>query len=82
MRWSKTLTHAADIEAKIATHAAATPPREIAPLSLTDLASDLKFVWSAPTTDTRLKKRIVRTVIHQVVADIDAAAAKIMLAIH
>ena len=82
MRWNKTLTHAADIETKIAAHAAARPPREIAPLSLTDLASDLKSVWSAPTTDTRLKKRIVRTMIHEVVADIDTEAAEIMLAIH
>jgi DNA invertase Pin-like site-specific DNA recombinase len=81
-RWNKALTHAADIEAKIAAHAAATPPREIALLSLTDLASDLKSVWTAPTTDTRLKKRIVRTVIHEVVADIDPDAAEIMLTVH
>jgi DNA invertase Pin-like site-specific DNA recombinase len=81
-RWNKTLTHAADIEAKIAAHAASTPPPEISPLSLTDLASDLRSVWSAPTTDTRLKKRIVRTVIHEVVADIDTEAAEIMLTIH
>ena len=41
-----------------------------------------KAVWSAPTTDARLKKRIVRTVIHEVVADIDADAAEIVLLIH
>src|SRR6202051_3161000 len=29
------------------------------------LAADLKAVWSAPPTDARLKKRIVRTVIHE-----------------
>jgi hypothetical protein len=39
-------------------------------------------VWSAPTTDARLKKRIVRTVIHEVVADIDDEAAEIVLVIH
>lgn len=81
-RWNKALNHAADIEAKIAAHAATTPPREIAAQSLTDLARDLKSVWTAPTTDTRLKKRIVRTVIHEVVADIDSEAAEIMLTIH
>ena len=43
---------------------------------------DTRSVWSAPTTDTRLKKRIVRTVIHEVVADIDTEAAEIMLTIH
>ena len=39
-------------------------------------------VWSAPTTDARLKKRMVRTIIHEVVADIDDDAAEIVLAIH
>ena len=39
-------------------------------------------VWSAPTTDARLKKRIVRTIIHEVVADIDDAVAEIVLVVH
>jgi len=38
--------------------------------------------FGAPTTDARLKKRIVRTVIHEVVADIDAGAAEIVLLVH
>ena len=43
---------------------------------------NLRAVWSAPTTDARLKKRIVRTVIHEVVADIDDEASEIVLLIH
>src|SRR5207247_6857667 len=54
----------------------------IDPLALGLLASSLKTVWSAPTTDARLKKRIVRTIIHEVVADIDDAAAEIVLVVH
>jgi hypothetical protein len=50
-----------------------TPPLLIHPLGV--LASNLKTVWDAPTTDARLKKRIVRTLIHEVVADIDDAAS-------
>jgi hypothetical protein len=34
-----------------------------------------------PTTDARLKKRIARTVIHEVFADIDTDAAEIVLLI-
>ena len=49
---------------------------------VTALAADLRAVWSAPTTDARLKKRIVRTVIHEVVADIDDEASEIVLLIH
>ncbi|MER8798859.1 hypothetical protein NKH75_32865 [Mesorhizobium sp. M0984] len=46
------------------------------------LAGDLRTVWSAPTTDARLKKRIERTVIQEVVADIDDEASEIVLLIH
>jgi len=60
-------------------------PPEPSPLIATDIAAltgDLRAVWSAPTTDARLKKRIVRTVIHEVVADIDDTASEIALLIH
>ena len=46
------------------------------------LASNLRTVWSAPTTDARVKKRTVRTLIHEVVADIDDAASEIVLIVH
>jgi DNA invertase Pin-like site-specific DNA recombinase len=81
-RWNKALARVAEVEAKIAAHDAATVAPSIDPISLTTLAADLKSVWTAPTTDARLKKRIVRTVIHEVVADIDADAAEIVLLIH
>ncbi|RWN26442.1 recombinase family protein [Mesorhizobium sp.] len=83
LRWNRALTRVGDIESRVAAHDAATP--EPSPLSATDviaLVADLKAVWAAPTTDARLKKRIVRTVIHEVVADIDDAASEIVLLIH
>lgn len=49
---------------------------------ITALTADLPAVWSAPSTDARLKKRIVRTVIQEVVADIDDEASEIVLLIH
>src|SRR6266446_603224 len=52
------------------------------PASLGVLASNLKTVWDAPTTDARLKKRVVRTLVHEVVADIDDAASEIVLIVH
>ncbi|RWB35949.1 MAG: hypothetical protein EOQ42_32350 [Mesorhizobium sp.] len=39
------------------------------------LAGDLRTVWSAPTTDARLKKRIVRTVIQRNATSADNIAA-------
>jgi len=81
-RWNKALAHVAEVEGKIAPHDAATPAVAIDPVSLGRLASDLETVWSAPTTDARLKKRIVRTLIQEIVADIDDAAAEIVLVVH
>src|SRR6202008_3704107 len=81
-RWNKALAHAAEVEGKIATHDTATAVPIAAPASLGVLASNLKTVWDAPTTDARLKKRIVRTLVHEVVADIDDAGSEIVLIVH
>ena len=81
-RWNRSLTHAAEVEAKIAAHDAAMPVASVDPLTLGLLATNFKTVWSAPTTDARLKKRIVRTIIQEVVADINDAAAEIVLVVH
>jgi DNA invertase Pin-like site-specific DNA recombinase len=82
-RWNKALARAGEIETRIAAHDASTPePSLLRPNYITTLAADLRVVWSAPTTDARLKKRIVRTVIHGVIADIDDKASEIVLLIH
>jgi hypothetical protein len=81
-RWNGALTHVAEVETKIAAHDAAMPAAAVDPLTLGLLASNLRTVWFAPTTDARLKKRIVRTIIHEMVADIDDAAAEIVLVVH
>jgi DNA invertase Pin-like site-specific DNA recombinase len=81
-RWNRALSHVAEVESKVAAHDAAMPPAAIDLASLGVLASNLQAVWSAPTTDARLKKRIVRTLIHEVVADIDDAASEIVLIVH
>ncbi len=86
-RWNVALARQAEVETKIAAHDAAAPPNRNATLaSFATLADDLNSVWNAPTTEARLKKRIVRTLIHEVIADIDAEAAEgsgeIVLIIH
>jgi DNA invertase Pin-like site-specific DNA recombinase len=82
-RWNQALERTGEVEAKIAAHDAANAQvSEPTPASLMMLAGDLRTVWKAPTTDARLKKRIVRTLVREVVADIDADAAEIVLIIH
>jgi hypothetical protein len=82
-RWNRALTRVAEIAKRIGEHDAMAPARsDLTPISFVDLAKDLQAVWSAPTTDARLKKRIVRTVIHEAVADLDDDTAEIVLTIH
>ena len=82
-RWNRALTRVAAFETRIAEHdAAAAPSAVLPPVSLDVLARDVQAVWSAPKTDARLKKRIVRTLIHEAVADIDDGTAEIVLTLH
>ncbi|WP_244424549.1 hypothetical protein [Methylobacterium nodulans] len=81
-RWNRALARVGACEARIAEHEAATPRPALAPAALETLAADLRGIWSAPTTDARLKKRIVRTVLHEAVADLDEARAEIVLTLH
>ena len=82
-RWNRALAHVVGIERRIAEHDAAAAPRAaILPMSFESLADDLQAVWGAPTTDARLKKRIVRTVINEVIADLDETTREIVLTIH
>jgi DNA invertase Pin-like site-specific DNA recombinase len=82
-RWNRALTRIAEVEKRIADHDAATPRRlDREPISFAALAEDLKAVWAAPTTDARLRKRIVRTVVREAIADLDDATAEIVVVIH
>jgi len=82
-RWNKALSRVDEIEGRVTAHDASTPqPSPLAATDMAALANSLATVWSAPATDARLKKRIVRTVIHEVLADLDDVASEIVLLIH
>lgn len=82
-RWNRALTHIQEIENKIAHHDTVNPTGTALPVEdLTALGTDLERVWFAPMTDARLKKRIIRTVIREVMADLDDDASEIVLLVH
>jgi hypothetical protein len=83
LRWNRALAHVTDIEEQITAHSASAPPSARATVAeFVALANDLKAIWQAPATDVRLKKRIVRTLIREVIAAIDGGAAEIVLLVH
>ncbi len=53
-----------------------------APDSLGALARDLDRVWNDSGTDIRLKKRIIRTLVEEIVVDVDMEAHEVDLVIH
>ena len=72
-----------DVEAQIERHhsrhdRAAAPSAD----EFHELARDLEAVWSDPETDARLKKRILRTLIRDIIVDIDDQAAEVVVVIH
>jgi len=82
-RWNQALQRVRGIEERINQHVqgrqqAVAPTRE----EFEHLAADLEAVWHGPHADVRLKKRIVRTLIHEVVVDVDADAGEVILVIH
>lgn len=52
------------------------------PPDLTGLADDLAAAWKSPQTTMRARQRLVRTLITEIVADVDEKAGDIVLVIH
>jgi len=82
-RWNQALQRVQEIEARIDQHhhsqpAVAVQTRE----EFAGLAADLEAVWHGPSADVRVKKRLLRTVIHEILVDVDADAGEVMLLIH
>ena len=50
--------------------------------TLLSLAQDLPTIWNSPTTDMRLKQRIVRILIREIIADVDEKSREVVLVIH
>jgi DNA invertase Pin-like site-specific DNA recombinase len=82
-RWNTALQRVGELETRVDQHIHS-QRRITAPCrdEFLKLASELESVWEYPNADPRLKKRIVRTLIHEIVSDVDAQAGEIILVIH
>ena len=83
-RWNQALQRVQEIELRIDQHVHG--HGNVSPAStreqFEDLAGELEAVWSCSETNVRLKKRILRTLLHEIVVDVDAAAGEIILTLH
>ena len=82
-RWNSALERVREVEGRLATFDVRTvPTQQIDERSLHALAQDVPALWNEPTTDMRLKQRIVRILIHEIIVDTDDASREIVLVIH
>jgi len=82
-RWNQALARVREIEQRITSHDSARGADSAPTLEeFSALAERLEVLWEHPDTDPRLKKRIVRSLIHEVVVDVDTEAAEVVLVIH
>jgi excisionase family DNA binding protein len=82
-RWNAALQNAQALADRVQAFDAETPDVAIPDRAiLVSLAQDLPAVWRAPTSDMRLKQRIIRLVINEIVADLDDEHRMIVLLIH
>ena len=82
-RWNASLQAVADLERRISDHRGSREqPTADDWEALQDLATDLESVWESEACDERVKKRILRTLIKEILVDLDAAGGEIHLTIH
>ncbi len=82
-RWNQALERVQEVQQRINRHQAERDEAAVPGLEdLAGLADDLEALWGDGATDVRLKKRIVRALIEEVVADADAERGEVVLVIH
>jgi hypothetical protein len=81
-RWNLALQQVQQVELRIQQQV---QRRKIAPITedeFVGLANELEAVWNDPLSDVRLKKRIVRTLLEEVVVDVDLEGGEIIAWLH
>ena len=81
-RWNQALQRVKEIEIRIQSYRADEQQTAATPAEFAGLAEQLDQVWNDPRSDASLKKRIIRTLIQEVVADVESSAGEIVLFIH
>jgi excisionase family DNA binding protein len=82
-RWNAALERVVSLQKRLAAFDEASTRRsEIRREELLSLAADLPAVWADPVTDMRLKQRIVRILIREILVDVDEQNNELLFVIH
>jgi hypothetical protein len=81
-RWNQALQKVQEVELRIQQQLQRRSAEPSTEEEFVCLAGDLEAVWNHPDSDARLKKRIVRALIEEVVVDTDAAGGEITAVVH
>ena len=68
-RWNVALERVSEIERRLEAASMQTPKGRVELSRFANLGDDVARIWHSPSTDIRLKKRIVRTLIEELVVD-------------
>lgn len=80
-RWNAALARLRDCEVRLVeSHSA--PPVKVDRDLLVSLASDLQTAWDAPSSTMRTKQQLVRTLIREIVVDVDDSNREVILILH
>ncbi len=82
-RWNRSLERVRELEQRIEQLSKEAPETEaVTRDEFVGLADELEGVWHDPRSDARLKKRIVRTLMKEVLVEIDEQRSEVVLTIH
>jgi len=80
-RWNAAIKELQTCEAKIEADLERAPTT-VSRNTLVSLSEDLEAAWQASTTDMKTKQRLIRTLIEEIVVDIDEDTREVVLLIH
>jgi len=82
-RWNRALERVAALEDRISKEQCqSVMPTLPSAAELSVLATEVEHIWNHPQTDMQLKKRIVRTLIEEVIVDVKPEVGEIPVVIH
>ena len=81
-RWNASLEKVRTIERRLEQQRSLRARPPVSPSLFTDLHGELERAWNDANTDARLKKRILRTLIEDIIVDIDDEASEVDLVVH